>query len=219
VTGLDFSSASLTEARKLALATTGTGGDKLKFVEASVYNALDVLAPGTFDLVYTGIGALCWIPSVREWAKVVAGLLRPGGRLFIRECHPVLWALNEKSPDKLIIDLPYFERDEATVFHDDGTYVDAGGYKFKATQTVEFNHGLGEIVEALLSQNLRIAGLVEHQSVPWAALPAQMVEDDRGELRQHSNVDMRLRKNLGEWSLKDKPWRLPHSYTLQAVKE
>jgi hypothetical protein len=22
----------------------------------------------------------------------------------------------------------------------------------------------------------------------------------------------------GEWRLKDRPWRLPHSYTLQAVK-
>ncbi|MCP2166446.1 hypothetical protein [Goodfellowiella coeruleoviolacea] len=26
---------------------------------------------------------------------MVAGLLRPGGRLFVRDGHPVLWALDE----------------------------------------------------------------------------------------------------------------------------
>ena len=40
---------------------------------------------GAFDLVYTGIGALCWLPDIRRWAEVVASLLRPGGRLFVRE--------------------------------------------------------------------------------------------------------------------------------------
>jgi SAM-dependent methyltransferase len=178
VTGLDFSSESLAQARKLASAA---GGEKLKFVEASVYEGLGVLSPGTFDLVYTGIGALCWIPSVREWAKVVAGLLKPGGRLFIREGHPILWALDDKSPDKLTIELPYFEREEPMMFHDEDTYVETGGHKFKAAASAEFNHGLGEIVEALLSQRMRITGLVEHQSVPWLALPAQMEPDHRGE--------------------------------------
>ncbi|KJK77138.1 hypothetical protein H634G_07559 [Metarhizium anisopliae BRIP 53293] len=202
VTGLDFSPASLREARKLASATSASGGERLSFVEASVYDGLKVLVPGTFDVVYTGIGALCWVPRVREWAEVVAGLLKPGGRLFMREGHPILWALDDKSPDSLIVDLPYFERDEPTVFHDEDTYVDTGGHKFEASASVEFNHGLGEIVEALLSQKMRISGLVEHQSVPWPAIPAQMASDDRG-----------------EYSLKTQPWRIPHSYTLQAIKE
>lgn len=182
VTGLDFSPASLREARKLASATSASGGERLSFVEASVYDGLKVLVPGTFDVVYTGIGALCWVPRVREWAEVVAGLLKPGGRLFMREGHPILWALDDKSPDSLIVDLPYFERDEPTVFHDEDTYVDTGGHKFEASASVEFNHGLGEIVEALLSQKMRISGLVEHQSVPWPAIPAQMASDDRGRL-------------------------------------
>lgn len=219
VTGLDFSSASLTEAHKLAESTIGTGGENLKFVEASVYDGLRVLPPGSFDLVFTGIGALCWIPSVQEWAKVVAGLLKPGGRLFIREGHPVLWALDDQSADKLIIDLPYFEREEPTIFHGDDTYVETGGHKFKATETVEFNHGLGEIIEALLSQHMRVSGLVEHQSVPWPALPAQMVPDARGKHPLSSATITKLTEETGEYRLKDKPWRLPHSYTLQAVKE
>jgi SAM-dependent methyltransferase len=48
-----------------------------------------VLGGETFDLVYTGAGALCWLPDVRRWAQTVAALLRPGGRLFIREGRPV----------------------------------------------------------------------------------------------------------------------------------
>ncbi len=60
------------------------------FVVSDVYDAVDVLGPEQFDLVFTGIGALCWLPSIARWAEVVANLLKPGGRLFLREAHPVL---------------------------------------------------------------------------------------------------------------------------------
>ena len=49
----------------------------------------------TFDLVYTGIGALCWLPDIDRWAGVVDDLLEPGGRLFVREGHPMMWAVDE----------------------------------------------------------------------------------------------------------------------------
>ncbi|MET0955870.1 MAG: class I SAM-dependent methyltransferase, partial [Cryobacterium sp.] len=83
VTGLDFSPVALAEARTLVAET----GDGVDFVESDVYSALSVLEPASFDLVYTGIGALCWLPSIDRWAAVVAGLLAPGGRLFLREGH------------------------------------------------------------------------------------------------------------------------------------
>ena len=108
MTGLDFSAASLTEARRLA----GRTETAVDFIESDVYDALDVLEPRSFDLVYTGIGALCWLPDIARWAWVVAGLLRPGGRLFMREGHPMLWAIDETHTDRLVIDYPYFERRE-----------------------------------------------------------------------------------------------------------
>src|SRR5579862_1489103 len=89
MSGLDFSAPALAEARSLA---AGTGAE-VEFIEAEVYDALSVLEPGAFDFVFTGVGALCWLREIRPWAAVVAGLLRPGGWLFIREGHPVLWAL------------------------------------------------------------------------------------------------------------------------------
>ena len=104
MTGLDFSSAALAHARRLAQRT----GIDIDFHEADVYDAVDALGPAAFDFVYTGVGALCWLPDVSSWARVAADLLRPGGRLFIREAHPVLWALDDQS-DALTLRYPYFE--------------------------------------------------------------------------------------------------------------
>jgi hypothetical protein len=70
MTGLDFSPAALEQARALA----GTARADVGFVEADLYDAVDALGPGRFDLVYTGIGALCWLPDIDRWATMVAGL-------------------------------------------------------------------------------------------------------------------------------------------------
>ena len=195
MTGLDFSSAALEQGRALAAAT----GSDVDFVEADVYDAAAVLEPGSFDLVFTGIGALCWLPDVRRWAGVVADLLAPGGRLFIREGHPMLWSLADVRPDHLlVVDHAYFEQVEPLVWDGGGTYVQTD-VEFVHNTTLEWNHGLGEIVTALMDAGLTITALAEHDSVPWEALPGQMT----------SGPD-------GEWRLSERPERLACSYTLQA---
>jgi len=197
MTGLDFSPAALEQARALS-AELGAGVD---FVEADLYDAAEVLPNGEFDLVFTGIGALCWLPSVGRWAEVVARLLKPGGRLFIREGHPVLWAVADPLPDgRLELGLPYFELEEPIVWDEGGTYVETD-VEFQHNRTLEWNHGLGEIVTALLDQGLVLETLVEHDSIPWDAFPGHTEELPGGEFR-----------------LKDRPWRLPHSYTISATK-
>ena len=197
MTGLDFSAASLTQARRIA----GLAGADVRFVQAEVYDALTVLEPRSFDLVYTGIGALGWLPDIARWAAVVAGLLRAGGRLFIREGHPMLWSLEDSRPDGLlVVEYPYFEREEPMVFDQGGTYVETDAV-FTHNRTHEWNHGLGEIMTALMTAGMDVTGFAEHDSVPWEALPAQME-----------------RIGGGEWRLTDRPWRLPHTYTLQAVR-
>ena len=197
MTGLDFSNASLTQARRIA----GLAGADVRFVQAEVYDALTVLEPASFDLVYTGIGALGWLPDIARWAAVVAGLLRPGGRLFIREGHPMLWALEDSRPDGLlVVEYPYFEREEPLVFDEGGTYVETDAV-FTHNRTHEWNHGLGEIMTALMTAGMDVTGFTEHDSVPWEALPGQME-----------------RLADGEWRLADRPWRLAHTYTLQAVR-
>jgi SAM-dependent methyltransferase len=197
MTGLDFSGASVEQARLLAR----RAGADVDFVQADVHDAVQLLGARAFDLVFTGIGALCWLPSARRWAQVVAGLLRPGGRLFIREGHPMLWALGLPRDDGLVtLDFPYFEQEQPLEWHEPGTYVDTD-VEFEHNSTREWNHGLGEVVSALMEAGMSITGLVEHDSVPWDALPGQME-----------------RLDTGEWRLRDRPERLAHSYTLQAVK-
>ena len=197
MTGLDFSAQSLRAARTLAERCR----EDVAFVEGNVYEAPRLLGEGRFDLVFTGIGALCWLPGIEQWADVVDRLLAPGGRFFNREGHPVLWALDyERDDDLLVLDYPYIERDEPLVETSAETYVQTDRELAEVT-THEWNHGLGEIVTSLLDRGLVITELVEHDSVPWEALPGQM-EDVGG----------------GEYRLRDRPWRLPHSYTLQARK-
>jgi SAM-dependent methyltransferase len=196
VTGLDFSPVALEEARALVAET----GDAVDFVESDVYSAVEALGEGGFDLVYTGIGALCWLPSVERWAAVVAGLLKPGGRLFIREGHPILWTMDERLSDDLHLRFPYFEQADPLEWDDDASYVETDK-PITATKTYEWNHGIGEIVTALLGAGLSLTMLVEHDSVPWRALPGQMLMRPDGEfaLDQHAGV-------------------APLSYTIQAVK-
>jgi SAM-dependent methyltransferase len=197
MTGLDFSGPAVAQARELA----AQAGPEVSFVQADVYAAAEVLPADSFDLVFTGIGALSWLPSVRAWARVVAALLRPGGRLFIREGHPVLFAVEDgRAGDEIVLSYPYFELAEPSVFDQGGTYVQTDA-EFTHNRTYEWNHGLGETVTALMDAGMTITGLTEHDSVPWEALPGQM---ERG-------AD-------GEWRLASRPWRLPLSYTLQAIR-
>jgi SAM-dependent methyltransferase len=196
VTGLDFSPAALQAARTLA----DECGTNVTYVESEVYGAVDALGVDGFDLVFTGVGALCWLPDIRRWAEVVAQLLRPGGRLFIREGHPMLWALSEPRPDGLLtLEYPYFET-EGVRFSETHTYVEHEE-ALTSPDSVSFNHGLGEIITALMSAGLDLTSLEEHDSVPWNALGEEM-EDVGG----------------GEYRLREEPLRLAASYTLQAVR-
>jgi SAM-dependent methyltransferase len=195
VTGLDFSENAVAEARRLVAET----GDDVDFVQSDVSRATEVLPAGEFDLVYTGIGALCWLPSITEWAGVVADLLAPGGTLHIREGHPILWSMNETLPG-LTLAFPYFEQPAPLEWDDDSTYVEVSA-PLQSTRTYEWNRGLGEIVTALLDRGLRLDTLIEHDSVPWEALPGRMT----------------LRPD-GEYALTEQPSVMPLSYTIRASR-
>lgn len=212
VTGLDLSGASVAAARDLA----ARAGADITYVQSDVYGAAEVLGAARFDLVYTGVGALCWLPSIERWARTVAALLRPGGRLVVRDAHPVLLAslgmeVGAEHPDRAqqptvtapgratpALELPYFEQVEPLRWHDVLTY--AGDGEVVAPESVEWNHGLGEIVTAVLAAGLELTALVEHDSVPWDALPGLMTYD----------------AETGEFRLADRPERLPASFTLTA---
>lgn len=81
----------------------------VQFVAADVYDLPPELQQGTFDLVYTGGGVLCWLPDIERWAQIVVAALRPGGRFILWEEHPIvacLWNVD----GRLEITSDYFGR-------------------------------------------------------------------------------------------------------------
>lgn len=165
VTGLDFSGAAIAEARSLA-GRAGLAG-RARFVEADVLDAAAALAPETYDLVYVSLGALCWLPHVSRWAAQVAALLRPGGRLYLHDGHPLAWALAE---DDLRVEHSFFEGAEPHVDDTDVTYTDGDGRLINA-RSYEWNHSLGEIVTAVIDHGLCVDTLVEHDWTVWSRFP------------------------------------------------
>jgi 2-polyprenyl-3-methyl-5-hydroxy-6-metoxy-1,4-benzoquinol methylase len=198
MTGLDFSGPALDVARRLAAGQGAT----IEYVESELYGAVAALGAARFDLVFTGIGALCWLPDIRGWAEVVAALLRPGGRLFLREAHPMMWTLADPRADGLlVVEFPYFEVDGGTEFCEPLTYVEHDG-QLASPDFVHFNHGLAEIITGLMDAGMEITSFEEHRSCPWNPLGDAMVQ----------GADE-------EWRLREHPERLPLTYTLQAVKQ
>ena len=196
VTGLDFSAPALEVATQLAAVC----GASIEYVESELYGAIDALGAGRFDLVYTGIGALCWLPDIRRWAQVVATLLRPGGRLFMREGHPMLWALADPRPDGLVVvEYPYFET-AGVHFSESFSYVEHDE-PLVSPDIVSFNHGLAEVITALMDAGMALTDIEEHNTVPWNPLGDAMEEVEGGEYR-----------------LRNSPDRLAATYTLQAVQ-
>ena len=69
-----------------------------RFVDADVYDAVASFGAGCSDVVYTGHGALCWLPDLVGWADTVFRLLRPGGRLYLAEFHPLAETMADGAP-------------------------------------------------------------------------------------------------------------------------
>lgn len=153
VTGLDFSEPAIEAARALA-ADLAIGAS---FVVADVYDAVTALGGRRFDVVYTGGGALVWLPDISRWAGVVAALMEPGGFLYLVDGHPFAHVLDEAQGTRIVWD--YFD-DRPQV--EDYPYTYTGGPPLKNTRNVQFQHQLGQIVTALAGAGLRIDFLHEH---------------------------------------------------------
>lgn len=180
VTGIDFSPEAVARARQLA---TEIGIEDARFIESNIYDAPSALDE-QFDIVYTGIGALNWLPDIRGWARVAAGYVKPGGFLYLYEGHPVLWSLDEDREDlPFRIKYPYFEVQEPLEWDWELTYTD--GPKLKNTRGYEWNHGLGEIVTSLIDEGLRLEFLHEHRSLAWQGMPQMVPTEPVAEGTRH----------------------------------
>jgi SAM-dependent methyltransferase len=169
VTGLDFSPPAVAAARRLAAEIAIDA----EFVEADVFDAPGALGGRRFDTVYTGRGALNWLPDLDRWASVAAGLVAPGGFLYLSEFHPVTMAMAD---DDLSFEWSYFD-DTGHRWDDASTYTD-GAAELTDTVTWEWLHGLGDIVSALINAGLHIELLHEHDFTLYPRWPWLERHDD-----------------------------------------
>ncbi|GGU16100.1 class I SAM-dependent methyltransferase [Streptomyces coeruleorubidus] len=176
--GLDFSEASVAAATGIA----AKAGADVTYVRANVYDAEAALEGRQFDIVYTGKGALCYLPDLGRWADVVGRLLRPGGRLYVVEFHPLLNSLGPKpapgEDPELLLRHDYLGGDgpvhrDATHTYTDGPAVEG------ATASYEWMHGIGEVVNALSGAGLTVRRLRESDELPWPRWP-RMVRTESG---------------------------------------
>lgn len=194
VTGIDFSSAAIAEARSLAEQL----GIAATFVVSDLYQ-LPAHLEGDFDVVYTSRGVLGWLPDLTRWAEVIAHFLRPGGVFYVTEAHPLLWIFDD---DEGVTDLrvryDYFST-EVLPFEVKGSYADTSA---DVDHDFEYgwNHTLGDIVTSLADQRLTIELLHEFPYLEWPA-PFLVEGSD------------------GRWVLpRDRTGGIPLMFSLRAVK-
>jgi SAM-dependent methyltransferase len=164
VTGADFSHAAVDLARSLA---DELGFPDARFVRSDLYDLPSVL-DGDFDVVYTSRGVLGWLPDIRRWAEVVAHFVRPGGTFYIAEIHPIAQAFENEgvTPGELRLTYPYWEHPQPLTFPVQGSYADPTA-EVGVEREHGWDHGLGEIVTALVDAGLRIERLREYPYCEW----------------------------------------------------
>ena len=194
VTGADFSNQAIALAQSLSVELAVPA----RFICANLYDLPQVLTE-QFDIVFTSAGVLGWLPDIQRWGEVVAHFLRPGGTFYIREQHPFANTFGDTeaaAPPQLAH--PYFDH-EPTRWEESGSYAEP---QAETAHNVhyEWQHTLGNIVNALTTQGLRLEYLHEFPFAGWKCLPGMEQGDD------------------GWWRLPGQETLLPLTFSLKATK-
>ena len=189
VWGLDLSDESIDEARRL----TNQIGVEATFVQGNVHDAPELLSR-QFDVIYTGWGALCWLPDLKRWGKVINELAKPGTELYICEFHPACYMLCETQE----ITDPYFN----TKVYDEvweGTYTDGG--ENVNQRSISWGHSLADIMMAVIENGFEIQEFREWDHLVYPCF-SNLKED-----------------KPGEWVFEKHGRKIPYGYGLKAVKK
>ena len=188
VVGADFSDEAITFARALASELDIPA----EFICSNVYDLPAALA-GRFDIVYTSYGVLSWLPELDSWGEVIAHFLKPGGRFYIAEYHPLVFMLGK---DNRTFEYPYFHTPEPIKSHSTGSYAEPNAPGFSHAE-YNWPHSLADVVNAVIRAGLRVEFL--HEFPYWHANPSTAPEFEPGKSR------------LEGWQVE-----LPHMFSLCA---
>lgn len=188
VTGIDLSDKAIDTARGL----NDELGLDARFVCCNVYD-LEAHLDEQFDIVFTTYGVIGWLPDLQPWARLIARYLMPGGFFYMAEFHPVVWMLDE---DFQSIKYYYHNR-ELIEIESQGTYTDPNA-DIKAKE-YSWNHGISEVLNALLGQGLRLEFFNEFSYSPYPCFRNIVQGPD------------------GNWRVNGLEDKIPMVYSLKAV--
>ncbi len=131
----------------------------------------------TADLIYTGRGALGWIMDITAWAGVVARLLKPSGKLYIFEGHPLDWVWTPNASTLQIDPNPPFgdyfsiQPDQSKGWPE--SYIPPASVLPAEQQSLKHERQwkLGDIINSLITAGLIIERFEEHPDMFWDKLP------------------------------------------------
>ncbi|NRB60013.1 MAG: class I SAM-dependent methyltransferase [Winogradskyella sp.] len=168
--GIDISD----EAIKLASQLNNELNLDAQFVCCNVLDTSEFVKE-TFDIVYTSYGVIGWLPDLKPWAKMIAERLKVGGTFYIVEFHPILWMFDYLE-GKPVMKYGYMQ-DEVIYEEYEGTYADQSSKI--VSKEYGWNHGLSEVVNALIEAGLEIDYLNEYDESPYDVFP-DLIKQDNG---------------------------------------
>ena len=160
--GVDISDAGIALARNL---NTELGMDA-DFVCCNVLDTSKYVAD-TFDVVFTSYGVIGWIPDLEPWGLMIAERLHKGGVFYMAEFHPIVWMFDYL--DKPATMKYGYMQDEVIYEAYEGTY--ANSESKIISKEYNWNHGLSEVVNALVNAGLQISYLKEYDESPYDVFP------------------------------------------------
>ena len=124
---------------------------------------------GSCDLVFTGRGAMMWIMDLGAWARVVERLLKPGGRFFLFEGHPLdnVW---DREASEFILrsdGMGYFEEAPAENPGFPSSVIVRNLGNENRPRMLERCWRPGEVINALAGRGLQYAHFDEYPSLFW----------------------------------------------------
>ena len=161
-TGVDISSMAIQQARELM----GRAKLNAEFVCSDVYG-FEPNEVGSFDIVYTSYGAVCWMPDLNRWAEVISSNLAVGGTFYMVEFHPIY---------DLLAGYSYFTTEVPDV-EEEGTYTENGADVVAKLAT--WAHPLSSVINALIGAGIQVERVNEFSFSPYNCFD-DMVEREPG---------------------------------------
>lgn len=196
VTGVDFSDKAINLARALRKELNL----EANFICSNIYNLQEVLTDEKFDIVFTSMGVLCWLPDLNKWAKIIAHYLKENGIFYIFELHPILNIFeNESHTKELKIRYSYFHKEEPMKWEPDGVYADRT--KVTKNPSYEWTHSMSDIINSLIKAGLEIEFIHEYPYCNYDHFPFMKKDED------------------GWWRIKGSEGEMPLLFSIRAKKK